>query len=142
MKLLADESVDQPIVERLRNAGHNVLYVAELAPSISDDEVLRLANDEDAILVTVDNDFGELVFRQHRVHGGVVLIRLFGISSTLKAEIVAQVFQERAAEMPDAFTVIAPGIVRIRHDSYFLRIFWASPCPPAGIFIQLLKTIF
>jgi predicted nuclease of predicted toxin-antitoxin system len=117
MKLLADESVDRPIVERLRNEGHNVLYVAELAPSISDDEVLRLANDEDAILLTVENDFGELVFRQHRVHGGVILIRLFGISSTVKAEIIAQVFQERAAEMPDAFTVISPGIVRIRHNS-------------------------
>jgi predicted nuclease of predicted toxin-antitoxin system len=117
MKLLADESVDRPIVERLRNAGHNVLYVAELAPNISDDEVLRLANDEDAILLTVDNDFGELVYRQHRVHCGVVLIRLFGISSALKVEIIAQVFQERSGEMPDAFTVIAPGIVRIRHDS-------------------------
>jgi predicted nuclease of predicted toxin-antitoxin system len=117
MKLLADESVDRPIVERLRTEGHSLLYVAELSPSISDDEVLRLANDEDALLLTADNDFGELVFRQHRVHGGVVLIRLFGISSSLKAEIVAHVFQERAAEMPDAFTVITPGIVRIRHDS-------------------------
>jgi hypothetical protein len=46
MKLLADESVDRPIVERLRHEGHNVLYIAELAPSISDDEVLDLANDE------------------------------------------------------------------------------------------------
>ena len=37
MNFLADESVDQPIVERLRADGHDVLAVAEMAPSIPDD---------------------------------------------------------------------------------------------------------
>ena len=32
MNLLADESVDGPIVDRLRQDGHRVRYVAELAP--------------------------------------------------------------------------------------------------------------
>jgi predicted nuclease of predicted toxin-antitoxin system len=116
MNLLADESIDRPIVERLRQEGHSVLYVAELTPSISDDEVLRSANDEDALLLTADKDFGELVFRQHRVHGGVVLIRLFGVSTALKANIVAQVLRDRAVDMPGAFTVLTPGVVRIRRD--------------------------
>jgi hypothetical protein len=31
-------------VERLRQDSHDVVYVAELAPSITDDEVLREAN--------------------------------------------------------------------------------------------------
>jgi predicted nuclease of predicted toxin-antitoxin system len=114
MNLVADESIDRPIVERLRQEGHDVLDVAELAPSISDEEVLRVAIDEDALLLTADNDFGELVFRQRRVHAGVVHLRLFGISSPLKADLVAQVFKDRAAELPGAFTVITPGIVRIR----------------------------
>jgi len=35
MNLLADESVDQPIVGRLRQAGHSVLYVAEMEPGIA-----------------------------------------------------------------------------------------------------------
>ena len=34
MKLLADESVDSPIVERLRQDGHSVFYIAELDPGI------------------------------------------------------------------------------------------------------------
>ena len=41
MKFLADENVDKPIVERLRKDGHVVLYVIEMEPSISDDEVIR-----------------------------------------------------------------------------------------------------
>ncbi len=34
MRILADESVDQPIVERLRLDGHSVPYVAEMEPGI------------------------------------------------------------------------------------------------------------
>lgn len=114
MKLLADESVDGPIVARLRQDGHDIVYVAELSPGISDDDVLREANDRSAPLFTADKDFGELVFRLGRVHTGVVLIRLAGLPLSLKAETVAQVLQEHGTELADAFTVISPGAVRIR----------------------------
>jgi predicted nuclease of predicted toxin-antitoxin system len=67
MNLVADEGVDRQIVEQLRHDGHDVLYVAELAPSISDDEVLQKANDWHAPLLTADKDFGELVFRLNRI---------------------------------------------------------------------------
>lgn len=40
MNLLADESVDHPIVDRLRADGHVVVAVAEMAPGIDDDMVL------------------------------------------------------------------------------------------------------
>ena len=43
MNLLADESVEGHVVERLRHDGHDVVYVAELAPSIVDEEVLHQA---------------------------------------------------------------------------------------------------
>jgi hypothetical protein len=33
MRLVADESVDQPIVQALREAGYDVTYGAELAPN-------------------------------------------------------------------------------------------------------------
>jgi predicted nuclease of predicted toxin-antitoxin system len=76
MNFLADESVDQPVVEGLRADGHDVLAVAEIAPSIPDESVLTMANQREAILLTADKDFGELVFRQHRISAGVVLMRL------------------------------------------------------------------
>lgn len=59
MNFVADESIDKQIVERLRDDSHFVWYVAEMAPSISDDEVLRIANNESAPLITSDKDFGE-----------------------------------------------------------------------------------
>lgn len=114
MKFLADENVDKPIVERLRKDGHVVLYVIEMEPSISDDEVIRQANQESALLLTADKDFGELAFRQGRIIYGVVLIRLAGLSPQRKAEVVAVAIQEHADELAQNFAVITPGAVRIR----------------------------
>lgn len=70
MNLVMDESVDRPIIERLQQEGHVVFSIADVSPSITDDEVLQQANDRSALLMTADKDFGELVFRQGRVHAG------------------------------------------------------------------------
>lgn len=59
MNFLADEGVDRQIVERLRIEGYSVLYVAQMQPGISDDVVLDLANQYNALLITADKDFGE-----------------------------------------------------------------------------------
>jgi hypothetical protein len=67
-----------------------------------------------ALFVTADKDFGELVFRLHRIHAGVILLRLAGLSADSKCEHVAAVLQTRAGELVGAFTVITPGLVRIR----------------------------
>ena len=114
MKVLADEGVDRPIVERLRQSGHQIWYVAEMEPGIADEVVLGLANQEEAVLLTADKDFGELVFRQERMTKGVILIRLAGISPVRKAGIVVSALAAHGGEMEEAFTVITPGAVRIR----------------------------
>lgn len=114
MMLFADESVDRQIVERLRQDGFDTVYVAELSPSITDDQVLLEANNRRALLLTEDKDFGALVYRLHRVHGGVVLIRLSGLSPAAKAEIVASVVRDHPNELSGAFSVISPGAARIR----------------------------
>jgi predicted nuclease of predicted toxin-antitoxin system len=49
------------------------MSVAEMDTGISDDVVLDLANQEGSLLLTADKDFGELVFRQHRLMTGVGL---------------------------------------------------------------------
>ena len=117
MKLLADEGVDRPIVVRLRQAGHRVWYIAEMERGVPDEEVWEEANRKDAILLTADKDFGEFVFRQGRVARGVILLRLAGLSLERKGEIVAAVLKAHASEIEGSFTVITPGIVRIRRGS-------------------------
>ena len=114
MNFLFDESVDAPIARRLRSDGHVVVCVWEQQPGISDDEVLAQANREQAILVTADKDFGELVFRLGQVHHGVLLIRLAGLPLERKTSIVSEAVCEHGEDMRKAFTVVAPGLVRLR----------------------------
>lgn len=114
MRLVADESIDAPIVERLRQGGHEVLFIAELDPGLEDEAVLALANDRDALLLTADKDFGELVFRLGKVTTGVILLRVAGLKPRRKAEIVEACVAKHGEELPRTFTVIAPGGVRIR----------------------------
>ncbi len=64
--------------------------------------------------MTEDKDFGELVFRLGRIHKGVALLRLYGLSSKLKAKIVSETIQEYGTDMMNAFTVISHSSVRIR----------------------------
>ena len=92
MKLMADEGVDKPIVDALRKAGFDVVYILESHQGAEDDYILKLANKQERILLTQDKDFGELVFRLKNVHFGVVLIRLNGYKPVEKASIVTKLF--------------------------------------------------
>ena len=114
MNIVADESIDRQVVDVLREHDHVVRYVAEMAPGIPDDTVLEIATAENALLLTADKDFGDLVFRQHRLETGVVLIRLAGLSSAAKARIVVSAVEDHEVELQDAFTVISPGTIRVR----------------------------
>lgn len=115
MNLLADESVDRQIVARLRHDGHDVLYIAEVEPSISDSAVFDLANENTALLITADKDFGELVFKDDRlISDGVILLRLEGLSAERKSEIASESIRQHSKELLHHFSVIAPGKIRIR----------------------------
>jgi predicted nuclease of predicted toxin-antitoxin system len=117
MNIVADESVDRAIVERLRSDGHDVQYIAELHPGIADNFVLDQANERKALLLTADKDFGDLVYHQRRIHTGVVLLRLAGLSKERKAAIVSEVLRQRETELAGGFSVVSPGAVRIRRDA-------------------------
>ncbi len=114
MRLLADEGVDSQIVERLRGDGHEVLYVAEMDPGISDESVLETAWRESVVILTADKDSGELVFRQGHSGSGVVLVRLQGLSAESKANMVAAAISEHSEELCGNFSVVSPGALRIR----------------------------
>lgn len=108
-------------MDRLRHGGYIVLYVAEMGPGISDHNVLNLANHEEAILLTADKDFGELVFRRGKVAPGIVLVRLAGLSPVIKAEIVAAAIMDHEGELFRSFAVIMPDSVRIRRRVFYDR---------------------
>jgi len=117
MNILADENVDAPIVERLRASGHQIWYIAEMSPSIDDSQVLNLANQHEAVLLTADKDFGELIFRQKLSAFGVILTRLAGLKPHQKARLIDEVISKHEDEIIGGFSVITPKTIRIRRPS-------------------------
>jgi predicted nuclease of predicted toxin-antitoxin system len=114
MIFVADASVDHPITIHLRSAGHVVHAVKEIAPRLTDEAVLALANRHDAVLITADKDFGEMVVRARRSTAGVVLLRLAGLRTLTKAEIVVGRISDLADGLRGTFTVIGPSTIRMR----------------------------
>lgn len=101
-------------MSRLRQDGYAVSYVAELGQGISDDTVLELANQQGALLLTADLDFGDIVFRQRRFTSGVLLVRLPDLSPDQRAEVISATIQEYSSELLGNFAVLTPRGLRVR----------------------------
>lgn len=50
MTFFADEGLDAPLVEWLRQDGFTIIYALEMMPGASDEEILKHANSLQAIL--------------------------------------------------------------------------------------------
>ena len=116
MRLVADENRDRSVIQKLREAGHEVISVAEMEPGISDEVVLATANSAEAMLITEDKDFGELVFRRSLVHQGVILLRLAGLPVAAKAGLLVATIATHERELNGAFAVVTPRAIRIRRS--------------------------
>lgn len=114
MKIIADENIEKPVVKRLRQEGYEVDYIAESAQGASDENIVKLCARQKAILLTADKDFAELYFRRGELANGVILVRLFGLSSDLKASLVAEAFRKHAREFAGHLAVVTAGQIKIR----------------------------
>jgi len=114
VRLLCDADVDGPLVQRLRDEGHEVFYMAEIKPDATDDEVLELANQHGVVLVTRDKGFGQMVFRQGLPFYGVLLIRLAGVPMLTRKDMLAEAVRNHGREFQSAFSVLTQTGLRIR----------------------------
>jgi predicted nuclease of predicted toxin-antitoxin system len=115
MRIIADENISDLLVARLRSQGHQVTYIKEAAQGSLDPTVLALATQEDALLITNDKDFGELVYSRQQAYSGLLLARLGHLTVEEEAEEVAQLIQTHGEGLLGAFTVIKQrGKARIR----------------------------
>ena len=112
MKFFADESCDFTIVRALRSAGHNVVAVAETVPQAKDALVLATASQAEAILLTEDKDFGQLVYANGQASGGVMLLRYPRAARSIVASQVVELAQQRGPDLIGRFVVVEPHRVR------------------------------
>jgi len=112
--LLVNENLPRLAVQRLRETGHDVAWVREQGPGLSDVEVLKRAQAEERVLVTMDKDFAALAFR-HRLPAasGIVLLRLPAKDPTQLANIVVKVMSG-SRPVQDHLVTVEPDRIRIR----------------------------
>src|SRR5438045_9513216 len=117
MRFLLDENVDYRLLSFLREHGHDAVFLTEsYTYGLTDYHVLRLAEQENRILLTNDKDFGELIVRRHLSHTGILLLRL-------KDETLANVqtrLQQVLTEYTDQFNhfiVVTKKRIRGRQNS-------------------------
>jgi predicted nuclease of predicted toxin-antitoxin system len=113
MNFVADESCARPVIEALRETGHDVVAIFEIAKGATDDEVLDHALKESRVLITEDRDFGELVYARGHPSAGVILLRFPGAARHAKIAAVVETVSKLGSRLQDAFTVVGPGRVRI-----------------------------
>ncbi|MCS7275128.1 MAG: DUF5615 family PIN-like protein [Candidatus Bipolaricaulota bacterium] len=114
MRFLADENVEKLIVDHLRHQSFDVRYVAEETPSLKDDAILALANQENRIFITNDKDFGEMAFRQRRVRTGILLLRFRRDEAEWKAQRLVRFLEQYRQPLDKKFVVLGDTRVRIR----------------------------
>ena len=114
MRLCANENIPEDCVLRLRQEGHDVLWIREAAPGSPDEAVLALAAADDRLLITYDKDFGELRFpaRCERIardqfvsHSTAFRIRLGGTRPAVLAS---------RDDWPGHFSVVEEFAIRMR----------------------------
>jgi predicted nuclease of predicted toxin-antitoxin system len=114
MKFFADENLERPIIEGLRQQGHDIATVPTEEKGSPDPAVLALSNTEDRVFVTNDKDFAELVFLQRQVAAGVILVRLPRFRTGEKVERVLEVIADQGERVLGVFTVIEAHAIRRR----------------------------
>jgi predicted nuclease of predicted toxin-antitoxin system len=65
------------------------------------------------MVVTMDKDFGELVYRSGKKHAGVLILRLEDATGDEKVEVVKKILNEHQDKMQNRFCVYQAGRLRI-----------------------------
>ena len=114
MKFLADAHISREMVAMLRDLSHDCLDADAIPVRMPDVDVLRMAADDQRIVVTSDKDFGELVF----VHGiaclGVVLIRVALADESVRVAHVRSLWPTVLSRLPGSFVTITAWGIRAR----------------------------
>jgi len=114
MKVLVDVSAGVAIADTIHGLGCDTIFVRDVDATMPDVDILAWAVRDSRLIVTMDKDFGELVYRSGVPHTGVLLLRLEAARTAEKCAVVSDIFANHAADLPNHFSVYQNGRLRIR----------------------------
>lgn len=113
MKFLANENFTAASVNQLKSIGVDIIWITELSPGISDNEVMKIAKLEDRIILTHDSDYGELIFKHKHMPPGVIYFRLSQFETDEPARILIELINQKH-DFRGRLTVIDSDSIRER----------------------------
>lgn len=122
MRFLTDHDVYQITIDFLIDLGHEVIRVKDvgLAQAL-DEEILQYACTKGLVVVTMDKDFGALVFLRCIENGGVILLRCGPtIINNAHNEFKRFLDIHKDKSLKDCFVVIEPNRHRIRRPGLII----------------------
>ena len=112
MRFLVDECTGPAVAAWLRDNNHEVFSVFEDARGMDDDDIIQKAGEEHWILITNDKDFDDKVYREGRLHRGIILLRLEDERAVSKIQVLSRLFRSYLNRLPDSFVVVTERQVR------------------------------
>jgi predicted nuclease of predicted toxin-antitoxin system len=116
VKLLFDSCMSPVVADELRAEGTDVVWVGDWPRDPGDPAILAQAYREGRVLITLDNDFGELIVARKHPHVG--LVRLVDVPLAETTATCRQVVSFYARELAEgAIIVVEKGRTRVRESS-------------------------
>lgn len=113
MRVLLDSCVWSGAAQAIAEAGHDVDWVGHWERDPGDSEILRVANAQGRVLVTLDKDFGELAIVRGAPHRG--LIRVAGLRGPEQGPAVVEVLRVYQSDLAAAaILTVTADRVRVR----------------------------
>jgi predicted nuclease of predicted toxin-antitoxin system len=107
MRFLIDRCAGRLLAEWLRTQGHDVVESRELGDDPGDRALLDWATKETRILITIDTDFGELIYLENLSHAG--LVRLPDVPTFERQLIMQDLLTRYENELQDAAIITVRG---------------------------------
>lgn len=114
LKFLVDVGVSKKAEQWLQKQGYDTKNVRDINPRMPDKEILKIAVSEKRMVITMDKDFGELVYNSKLPHGGVLLLRLEEARADEKVEIIEKILEKHSDKLFNNFCVFKDGRLRVR----------------------------
>jgi predicted nuclease of predicted toxin-antitoxin system len=114
LKFILDVGVGNRVWQYLIHEGYDATLISAINPKLTDSDILAIAETEERMVVTMDMDFGELVYRSNKAHKGVLLLRLEDANGSEKAAIMKFIIDNFINDIEGKFCVYKNGRLRIR----------------------------
>lgn len=115
MKFLANENLPLATIRKLQASGWDVLSISLDSPSITDEEVMKIAIEENRTIITFDRDYGTLIYQYgYRPPAGVIYLRLQDFTPEEPADFLLNLINTTTFTFIGLFTVADENNIRQR----------------------------